>query len=168
MKKLLILILLLPILGCSNIIKNKQKSSDFNCPQVFFATEDRVFIDNSNSLDDVLIRAELNNFAINKECQQKNEIVNIPLDVLIIAQPLNNLQNSEFEIPVYISILDQYDNILETQYFLISISIAKNNKTNTYVETDITKRLEIITRQLKAFQIVIGFMLEDKKRKLIN
>ena len=36
MKQLFIFILFLPLVGCGNIIKNKQTSIDFNCPRVFF------------------------------------------------------------------------------------------------------------------------------------
>ena len=65
MKQILIFILFLALLGCGDIIKKKQTSVDFNCPRVFFSSEDRIYIDNSNSVDDVQIKAEFNNFAFN-------------------------------------------------------------------------------------------------------
>ena len=36
------------------------------------------------------------------------------------------------------------------------------------METDITDRLYIITKNLETNQIVIGFMLDDEKRLLLN
>ena len=168
MKKFLIFLLFLPLLGCSNIIKNKKTLVNFSCPRVFFSSEDRIFIDSSNSLDNVFIKAELNNFAIKKQCQQKDDIAIFSLDILLIIQPMDNLQNSEFNIPVYISLLDENDNVLETQYFLVSGSMNKNSETNAYFETDLTDRLEVITQYLETSQAIVGFMLDDKKRKLLN
>ena len=82
MKQLFIFILFLPLLGCGNIIKNKQTSIDFNCPRVFFSSDDRIYIDNSISLDDITIKAEFNNYATNKKCQLQENLAVIPLDIL--------------------------------------------------------------------------------------
>mgnify|MGYP001176157897 CR=1 FL=1 len=113
MKQIFIFILFLPLLGCSTIIKNKQTSIDFNCPRVFFSSEDRIYIDNSISLDDILIKAELNNFAIYQKCQQQENIAIIPLNILIVAQPMGRLENSLLNFPVYISLLDENDKLLD-------------------------------------------------------
>ena len=168
MKQLFIIILFLPLLGCGNIIKNKQTSTDFNCPRVFFSSDDRVFIDNSISLDDITIKAEFNNYAINKKCQQQDNIAVIFLDILIIANPMNNLEESFISLPVYISLLDNNDEILETQYFAVSGLINKNNETKIFIESDITDRLRIVTQQLETTQLVLGFMLDNEKRNLLN
>jgi len=168
MKKLMIFIIFLLILGCSNVIKNKQTSIDFNCPRPFFSSEDRIFIDNNNSLEDVLLKAEINNFEINEACQQKDKIFIIPLDLLIIANPMDDLQNPEINIPVYVSLLDKNDNILETQYFMVSGILNKHSETNKYIETDIVERLKVISQYLETYQLIVGFMLDDKKRKLLN
>jgi len=168
MKQILIFILFLPLLGCNNIIKNKQASTEFNCPRVFFSTEDRIYIDNSTSLDDVLIKAELNNFAINKQCKQKENIAIIPLDILIVVQPMDNLENSLLSFPVYISLLDINNKLLETQYFLVSGSVNENSETNIFIESDITDRLEIVTKHLDTSKLVLGFMLDDKKKGLLD
>ena len=130
MKQLFILILFLPLLGCGNIIKNKQTSIDFNCPRVFFSSDDRIYIDNSISLDDITIRAEFNNYAINTKCQQQENIAVIPLDILIVAKPLSNLEEPILSLPVYISLLNDNDEILETQYFSVSGVVNKNNESN--------------------------------------
>ena len=63
MKKLLILFLFFGLFGCNSIVKNKQVSGNFNCPRVFFSSEDRIFIDTNedgNSIDYVTFKAELN------------------------------------------------------------------------------------------------------------
>ena len=168
MKKLFIFILFLPLLGCGNIINNKQTSLDFNCPSVFFSSDDRIYIDNSISLDDITIKAELNNYAINEKCQQQENIAIIPIDILIIAKPMSNLEESLISLPVYISLLDDNDEILETQYFSVSGLINKNSETNIFIESDVTDRLQIVTQQLETTQLVLGFMLDNEKRELLN
>ena len=168
MKQLFIFILFLPLLGCGNIIKNKQTSTDFNCPRVFFSSDDRVYIDNSISLDDITIKAEFNNYAINKKCQQQDNLAVINLDILIIAKPMINLEESFISLPVYISLLDDNDEILETQYFSVSGLINKNTETNIFIESDVTDRLDIVTQNIETTQLFLGFMLDNEKRNLLN
>ena len=168
MKQLFIIILFLPLLGCGNIIKNKQTSIDFNCPRVFFSSDDRIYIDNSISLDDITIKAEFNNYATNKKCQLQENLAVIPLDILIVAKPMNNLEEPFITLPVYISLLDDNDEILETQYFSVSGIMNKNTETNIFMESDITDRLRIVTQQLETTQLVLGFMLDKEKRNLLN
>ena len=168
MKQLFIFILFLPLLGCGNIIKNKQTSTDFNCPRVFFSSDDRVYIDNSISIDDITIKAEFNNFAMNKQCKQQDNLAVIPLDILIVAKPMSNLEESFISLPVYISLLDDNDEVLETQYFSVSGLINKNAETNIFTESDVIDRLQIVTQQLETTQLVLGFMLDNEKRSLLN
>ena len=168
MKQLFIFIMFLPLLGCGNIIKNNQTSADFNCPRVFFSSDDRVYIDNSISFNDITIKAEFNNYAINKKCQQQDNLAVIPLDILIVAKPMSNLEESFISLPVYIALLDNNDEVLETQYFSVSGVVNKNNESNIFIESDITDRLQIVTQQLETTQLVIGFMLDNEKRSLLN
>ena len=171
MKKLLIFFLLLSLFGCNNIIKNKQKSDNLSCPRIFFSSEDKIFIEtigNSNSFDDISLKAELNNFAIVEKCYQKDDIAIIPLDILIITQPMDKLKNTDVSMPLYAMLLDQKNQVLESQYFMVSGLIKTNFENNTFIETDITNRLKIITENLETAQVVIGFMLNDKKRLLLN
>ena len=171
MKKLLNFLLFISLFGCNYTVKNKQTLDNFNCPRIFFSSEDRVFIDTSanvSSIDDVSLKAELNNFAIVEKCHQKDDIAIIPLDILIIAQPMDKLEDSDISIPLYAVLLDQKNEVLETQYFMVLGSIKKNFENNIFIETDITDRLKIITENLDTTQIVIGFMIDNKKRLLLN
>ena len=168
MKKILVIILFLPFLGCVNIIKNNQTSSDFNCPTVFFSAEDRIYIDNSVSLDNILIKGELNNFAINTACKQQENIAVIPLDILIVAKPMNNLEEDQISFPIYASLLDVNDEFLETQYFSILGSMKKYPETDIFIETDINGRLQIVTKYLETSQVILGFMLNEEKKDLLN
>ena len=166
--ELFIFILFLPLLGCGNIIKNKQTSIDFNCPRVFFSSDDRTYIDNSISLDKIKIKAEFNNYAANNKCQQQENIAIIPIDVLIVAKHLGNLEEPILTLPVYVSLLDENDDVLETQYFYVSGTIKKNSQTNVFTESDIVDKLQIVTEYLNTTQLVIGFMLDDQKKDLLN
>ena len=171
MKKLLILLLFLGLFGCNSISINKQVSNNFNCPRVFFSSEDKIFIDTNEvgtTIDDVTFKAELNNFAFNDKCFQQNEVSVIPLEILIIAQPMSELKNPDVSIPLYAVLLDQNDKVLETQYFMVSTSIKKNSETKNFIETDITDKLNIITKNFETNKIVIGFMLDDEKKLLVN
>ena len=171
MKKLLIFLIFLPLIGCNNILKNKQAVDNFNCPRIFFSSEDRVFIDtiaNGSSIDDVMLKAKLNNFAILEKCHQKNNIAIIPLDILIISQPMDKFEDADISMPLYAILLDQKNEVLETQYFMVLGSVKKNFENNVFIETDISYRLKIITENLNTAEIVIGFMIDDKKRLLIN
>ena len=80
----------------------------------------------------------------------------------------SNLEESLISLPVYISLLDDNDEILETQYFSVSGIINKNSETNIFMESDVTDRLQIVTQQLETTQLVLGFMLDNEKRDLLN
>ncbi len=168
MKRLFIFILFLPILGCGNIIKNKQTTIDFNCPRIFFSSDDRIYIDNSISFDNIAIKAEFNNYAINSKCQQQENIALIPIDILIVANPLGNLEKPSLSLPVYVSLLDDNDEVLETQYFYVSGVINQSSETNDFIESDIRDQLQIVTEYLNTTQLVMGFMLDDQKKNLLN
>ena len=171
MKKLLFFLLFLPLLSCNNFTKNSSKFVDYNCPRIFFSANENFFVDtldNSISLDDIFIQAELNNFAINKKCLQQNELIIIPIEVLIILKPMKKLPSEEVNIPMYVTLLDENDNVIETQYFMILGLVKTNSETNTYIETDITHTLEVITNKFNITQAVVGFMLDEVKKELLN
>ena len=90
------------------------------------------------------------------------------LDILIVAKPLSNLEEPILSLPVYISLLNDNDEILETQYFSVSGIMNKNTETNIFMESDITDNLQIVTQQLETTQLVLGFMLDNEKKDLLN
>ena len=81
---------------------------------------------------------------------------------------MSNLEESFISLPIYISLLDDNDEVLETQYFSVSGLINKNADTNIFIESDFTDRLQIVTQQLETTQLVLGFMLDNEKRDLLN
>ena len=171
MKKFFFFLLLLPLIGCNAFPKKDKNLVVFDCPSVFFSSEDNIYVDaqeDNISIDNLSIKAELNNIAINTSCMQSNNIIIIPIDILIIVKPLDEFLVSEVEIPLYVSLLDLNDNLLETQYFNISGVISKNEDQKKFIETDIIDTLTVITKNYNMKQLVIGFMLDNKKRKLLD
>ena len=171
MKKISIFLLFITLFGCNNIVKNNQTSNNFNCPSVFFSTEDKIFLETTNeilSFDNITVKAELNNYALTEKCYVQNDIAFMPLEILIIVQPMEKLTNPDILFPLYITLLNDKDDVLETQYFMVSGSIKKNLQTKVFLETDIKDRIQLITKKLDTTQIVLGFMLDDKKRLLLN
>ena len=81
---------------------------------------------------------------------------------------MTNLEEPMLSLPVYVSLLNNNDEILETQYFSVSDVVKKNNETNIFIETDISDRLQIVTQELETKQLVLGFMLDNEKRELLN
>ncbi len=81
---------------------------------------------------------------------------------------MQKLTNPDILFPLYITLLNDKDEVLETQYFMISGSIKKNLQTKVFLETDIKNMIQVITENLNTAQIVLGFMLDDKKRLLLN
>ena len=81
---------------------------------------------------------------------------------------MQKLTHPDILFPLYITLLNDKDEVLETQYFMISGSIKKNLQTKVFLETDIKNMIQVITENLNTAQIVLGFMLDDKKRLLLN
>tara|TARA_B100000579_G_C22792122_1_gene835103 strand:+ start:1013 stop:1519 length:507 start_codon:yes stop_codon:yes gene_type:complete len=168
MKQIFLFLVFLPLLGCSSLLKNKATSKDFNCPSVFFSSEDRVYIDNAISLDEVTIKAEFNNFAINNKCQYLKDVAVIPLNILIVAKPMSNSEKPNLSLPIYVSLLDTNNDVIETQYFSLSFSMNRDALTKKLIETDIKDRIQIVTKNNETTQLVIGFMLDNRKRDLLD
>tara|TARA_B110000196_G_C21014195_1_gene599456 strand:+ start:292 stop:807 length:516 start_codon:yes stop_codon:yes gene_type:complete len=171
MKKFLFFLLILPLIGCNTIQKKDKNLVDFDCPRVFFSSEDNIYTYSEQediTMDNLSFKAELNNFALNSRCIQSNNIAIIPVDILIVVKPHQNLTISEVDIPIYLSLLDINNNVLETQYFNIPVFISKNEKQEQFFKSDIKNTVMVVTQKYNVKQIVIGFMLDSKKREFLD
>ena len=54
--------------------------------------------------------------------------------VFLFDEPLSNLDEPILSLPVYISLLNDNDEILETQYFSVSGVVNKNNESNIFFD----------------------------------
>jgi len=171
MKKFLFFLLILPLISCNSLQKKDLSSTAINCPRVFFSSEDKHYIyseQDSISIDNLSLKAELNNFSINANCMKSNEVIIIPIDLLIIIKPLENISKPEFDMPIYATLLDENDNVLEMQYFNIPGFINKDEELMQFVDSDLIYQIKIVTNNFKFKQVVIGFMLDRKKREILD
>ena len=170
-KKILLYIVFLSLIGCSpNIFKSKNLAS-VSCPPVLFAKEHKVYMDSLSgniSLDDIVFKAEINNAVFKKGCKKLNNVFSSDLSLLFIVQPL--LQNQgNINLPFYIAILDSNKNLQNIQYYLTKGIFNKDSKTQLVVESEIFTT-ENINYDLKnnPVTIVVGFMLDEKRLNLLN
>ena len=171
MKKILILLLLFFSISCSSNLLTKKTAESINCPLVFFASENRNYLDSEEKpliLDNVSFKAEINNYAFNKSCFQEDNIFIFPLDVLFIIDPIRP-KSPNVILPFYVALLDSDRQLFEMQYFSINGKIRKDLNTEFYLETALKNTIKIITPNNSSVSIlVIGFMLDKKKEELLN
>ena len=171
MKKILILLLLFLSISCSSNLLTKKSTESIDCPPVLFASEHRNYLDSeekSLTLDNVSFKAEINNYAFNKSCFEENDIRTFPLDILFIIDPITPTSPNVI-LPLYVALLDSDNQLFEIQYFSIDGEIRNDLKTKTYLQTELSKSIDIITsKNNPVSSLVVGFMLDKKKEKLLN
>ena len=158
------------LFSCNSILPIKEEYKELACPAVFFSSEHRNFLDSEENvinLDNLSIRANINNFSFNVACRVQNNVYFYPLDILIILEPLLANQPN-IELPIYATLLDQANNLIENQYFSFPASLNQDPETNDLLATQVIKRLNIAINNDKVSSIIIGFMLDNEKKELLN
>ena len=171
MKKILIFLLLFLSISCSSNLLTKKSVESIDCPPVFFASENRNYLDSEEkllTLDNVSFKAEINNYAFNKSCFQENDIRTFPLDILFIIDPIRPTSPNVI-LPLYVALLDSDQQLFEMQYFSISGEMKNDLTTKGYLETELSNSINIITSNNNSVSsLVIGFMLDKNKKELLN
>ena len=171
MKKILIFLLLFLSISCSSNILTKKSGESIDCPPVFFASENRNYLNSEEkplTLDNVSFKAEINNYAFNKSCFQENDIRTFPLDILFIIDPIKPTAPNVI-LPLYVALLDSDKKLFEMQYFSISGEMKNDLTTKSYLETELSNSINIITSKNNSVSsLVIGFMLDKNKKELLN
>ena len=171
MKKILIFLLLFLSISCTSNLLTKKSAESIDCPPVLFASENRNYLDieeKSSTIDNVLFKAEINNYAFNKSCFQENDIRTFPLDILFIIDPIT-LTSPNVILPLYVALLGPDRQLFEMQYFSIGGEIRNDHNTKVYFQTELSKSINIITsKNNPVSSLVIGFMLDKKKAELLN
>ena len=109
-----------------------------------------------------------NNYEFSKPCKSNGDIFLFPLEILLIVEPLL-IKEKEIQLPIYIAALDSNDNLIEMQFFLIKDNIEMNFENKKLIETDIAKLLNLSFSTDKVIsRLIIGFMLDSEKIKLLN
>jgi len=170
-KNILVFLLILFCVSCSSSSNNKKSTKSVICPQVLYASEHNKYLDTDKdliTLDNITFKANLNNHAFNKTCTKTDDITSIPLDILFIIKPLKPT-SSEITLPVYSALLDNEKNIIDIQYFSLSGNINKDFDNENYMETELSKSINIITKtKVPVSKIILGFMLDKNRKELLN
>ena len=172
MKKNLITILSLFLLSCN---AEKQQTITEKCPSVLFSKEHQTYITsdkNPLTIDNISYSAVLNNYLFNQKCFVSNNILTGNISLLFVIKP-NNISHEEIFLPFYIAILTSEDEVLDIQYFSAEGVMKKDSETLNYIETELTNTfvIRIPNKDIKTnikTSMVIGFMLDEEKIKLLN
>ena len=72
-------------------------------------------------------------------------------------------------LPVYVALLDSDKKLFEMQYFSIDGEMRNDLITKAYLQTELSKSINIITsKKNPVSSLVVGFMLDKKKAELLN
>ena len=171
MKKILIILLLFLSISCSSNLTTKNSVESIDCPLVFFASENRNYLDSEEiplTLDNVSFIAEINNYNFNKSCFQENYINTFPLEILFVIDPITPT-SPNVNLPIYVALLDSEQQLFEIQYFSISGEMKNDLITKVYTQTELSHSINIVTSKKNLVSsLVIGFMLDKKKKELLN
>ena len=172
MKKNLFILFLLFLCSCN---AEKLQTIGETCPDVFFSKEHKIYITSDESplkIENINYRAELNNYFFNKECSVLNNVLTSDLSLLFVINPENSSQK-DILLPYYIAVLNSEDEIVDILFYSVQGVMQKDPETSMYIETELidTVDINIPNKDLKTnlkTSIVIGFMLDQEKIKILN
>ena len=171
LKNFLFLLLFLFLYGCNKNNEKNELYESIECPKVLFSTYHRNFLFSNAekiNLENLSFKASLNNYSFNNNCAKKNNLFLLPLDLLIVVEPMLANQ-SQVILPIYVSALGEEDKEIDTQFFSIVGDLNFNKDTNTYLESDIIDTLDVVfSSEEKVYTLVVGFMIDKEKMNLLN
>ena len=121
------------LIGCAS---NSITTTNIACPNVFFATEHKKYIDSYTkpiSIDNLNYSAEINNYAFNSDCLIIDDIIQAELSLLFIVNPYQ-VEVSPVNLPFYVAILNEMNEVVDMQYYQIEGNLKKDLKTKKYIE----------------------------------
>ena len=170
MKKISLFFVILVLLGCENNPLKQTKSISVNCPLIFFAKEHKTYIGSASddiNLDNISYISQINNAKFNKKCLVKNDIFFGQISILFVVTPLIKSEEN-IQLNYYIASLDKDKNLKDMQYYSSSGIFYKNPETDKLSETEIIVKENItFSYSDNVSNIVIGYMLDEKKLKLL-
>ena len=172
MKNIIFFILLLMLISCGSNSFPTLKKEFINCPTVLFAAEHKKYLGSSSSfsVDDIVYKAEINNYNFSKGCFINDNTFTASLSILFIVSPIMEKQNI-ITLPFYIAILDKENNIRDIQYYYTEGNFKKDleSENNELLETDLIKKISIEIPDFNGMmKIVVGFMLDKKQLETLN
>ena len=171
MKKIYLFFVFLLLSGCSFSIQPDIKDISISCPSILFSSEHRVYIDTSLdkiSIDNLDYKSVLNNAVFSKECNIIDNSFNSELSILFVVKPLDD-EIDLIEIPFYLAILNQYEELQDILYFSLSGKFKSNLDTKKLVETDLIKIINLSHESINQNSIIIiGHVLDNQRKEILN
>tara|TARA_B100000029_G_scaffold516426_1_gene629752 strand:+ start:111 stop:626 length:516 start_codon:yes stop_codon:yes gene_type:complete len=170
-KKNLFFIIFL-LLGCSS---KSTYIEEISCPKVLFSSEHRNYITSENSeisLNNIAYKANINNYSYDKKCIINDKNILIDLSLLFVVNP-EKTKNKEIYLPYYVAFINQNNELFHVEYFKVSGIFKINYDNEQFIETELIDKpniqLKLENTDLDSINtIMIGFMLDDNKLKILN
>tara|TARA_Y100001960_G_scaffold318019_1_gene387140 strand:+ start:521 stop:997 length:477 start_codon:yes stop_codon:yes gene_type:complete len=144
------------------------------CPNVFFSSDHKKYVSGESgalSIDNLSYKASINNYSFKGGCTVINETFDSELTILFIVKPINVKENN-IKLPYYAAIINSNNELLEIQYYQIDGKFNVSSDNNIQ-ETDLFAKINIKISEntdfaLQDYSVVIGFMLDSEKLKILN
>ena len=165
-KKILTFILYFLVIGCESNQLSKSMSQKTVCPEVLFSSEHKKYI--NGNLENIRFRGEINNADFIEGCKSMNSFFSSDLSLLFIIDPLEP-ENQNINLPFYLAFVDTNNELIDIQYFSAEGAFETEPQSNIFLQTELNKTVKVfLNSQEKNFTIILGFMLDNKKRVLLN
>ena len=176
MKNNLVILIFFLLVGCTpNTIVSKNTTAKITCPIVLFSAEHSKYITGNThpiTSENILYRAEINNYAFNNECSINDNVFRGELSLLFIVKS-DLAEESNVTLPFYVAILDVNDEVVDIQYYQVDGNLKNEPENADYFETELTKTINLQIPLLddqehSQNQVIVGFMLDKKKLEILN
>ena len=170
MKNFIIIISFFLAQGCANIDSLNKNTPKAKCPDTFFSSEHKVYfsvIDNSDNLDNISYKANINNFNLNNGCYLNDQVLEINLSILFVINP-EDIDNPDIKLPFYIAIVDTKNKLKKINYYHADVKVNVNSETNKYLETEVIENISMLIPSDDDYKLIIGFMIDKERLELLN
>ena len=159
------------LIGCSAQTPITEKVS---CPNVLISEEHDKFIFVEENLEDNNIKyiADINNFGFESDCYILDDIGNFELELLFVIQPANTKESNIF-LPFYVATINQYNELVDMQYYKADGNFKSIEESSFLIETEIRTKInyklsyqDII--QDDNYTLIIGFMLSKYQLEILD
>ena len=171
MKNIYFFFVFIFITSCSHNLVTDNRDYHVSCPLILFGSDHQNYIGssiNNISLDTIEYSGEINNAAFSKKCSFKDDKFFFAISILFIIKPL--IEEIGFtNMPFYLAILNQDKELIDTLYFSAKGDFKTDLETKKVVETEIIKTLSLKHESVNEdFILVIGFVLDKKRKEILN
>ena len=176
MKNNLFILIFFLLLGCSSqTTVSTNATVKTSCPIVLFSSEHNQYITGNTkpiTTENIIYRAEINNYTFNSECSIKDNIFEAELSLLFIVKP-DLTEESVITLPFYVAVLNINDEVVDIQYYQADGDFISESENVNYIETELIKTIKLQISSLNEEglnqnKVVVGFMLDKKKLEIIN